>query len=331
MYEYFLILTLGFFMDLLIGDPAYRLHPMRLTGRGIHRLEGWLRRCGLEGRAGGILLVLVMEMGVVALYISLSMGFQAVHPVAGRLFDLYICYSCLALKDLFHHIRPVVEGLTQGDLNRAQTAVSRVVGRDAAALDRKGVIRAVIETMAENFIDGFLTPLFWFLAGGLFGHMTGFNPVRTGLALMLFAKAASTLDSMVGYKDPEYICFGWAGARLDDVIHFIPARLSLFILFPGAWFSGLAPANGFRIALRDRRKHDSPNAAHAESFVSGALGIRLGGPATYHGAVKKKPWLGGEYADPSPEHIMLAERLIMVSAWVSMLLAGLLIGLMVFI
>lgn len=331
MYEYFLILVLGFFMDLLIGDPSYRLHPMRLIGKGIHGLEGGLRRGGLGGRAGGILLTLVMEMVVVFLYVSLSTGFRAVHTVTGGLFDLYICYSCLAMKDLFHHVRPVVDGLKQGDLTTARTAVSRIVGRDVAALDREGVIRAVIETMAENFVDGFLTPLFWFLAGGLFGHVTGFNPVRWGLGLMLFAKVASTLDSMVGYKDSEYAGFGWAGARLDDVIHFIPARLSLFILFLGAWFSATRPANGIRIAFRDRLKHDSPNAAHAESFVSGALGIRLGGPARYAGGMKNKPWLGAEYAGPAMEHIRMTERLIMASAWVSMILAGLLIGLMTFI
>ena len=321
MFECFWIVLLGFILDLVFGDPSYRLHPIRIIGQSIQNLEGLLRRWNLEGRAGGVILTLVMEMVVLSVYISLSHGLRVIHTYIGLLLDLFLFYSCLAIKDLVHHIRPVISALGQGNLTEARIAVARVVGRDVVSLNRHGVIRAAIETMAESFNDGFLSPLFWFFIGAAFGYFSGYNPVIAGVSLMLFSKVTSTLDSMIGYKNSRYILFGWAGARLDDIIHFVPARLSLFILFLGAWVSGLHPVNGLRVALRDRLNHDSPNAAHAESFVAGAIHVHLGGPTMYPDGIKNKPWLGKEYTDPEIEHIKMTERLIMASAWISMVMA----------
>ena len=172
--------------------------------------------------------------------------------------------------------------------------------------------------MAENFVDGFFTPLFWFLTGGILAYILGFSPVMLALSFMIASKVGSTLDSMVGYKSSEYIEFGKAGARLDDFINFLPARLSLIALFLSAGLTGLHPVNGLKTALKDRLKHDSPNAAHAESFVAGALKIRLGGPTVYHDGLKEKPWLGEGYADPTMEQVYKTTTLIRVSSWVSM-------------
>ena len=216
----------------------------------------------------------------------------------GIAFDLYICYSCFALKDLVTHTELVTRALARGNLPDARASVAMVVGRDVQFLDEKGVSRAAIETLAENFVDGFLSPLFWYVAGGIWGFLFGFSAVAIALAFMIAFKVASTLDSMVGYKDAEFLEFGWAGARLDDIMNFIPARLSLFILFAGAWVSNLDAKNGMQTAMRDRLKHASPNSAHAESFVAGALHIRLGGPTVYPSGKKEKPWLGEENPDP---------------------------------
>ena len=316
-----LILFIGFILDLLIGDPRYGCHPVRVMGRSIALVEGFLRRHGLKGKGGGTVLVLVIEIMTVMIYIVLSKALGLIHFLAGWCFDLYIFYSCIALKDLIVHVRPVITSLDSGNLQGARAAVAGVVGRDVDSLDREGVIRAAIETLSENFVDGFFTPVFWLLAGAVSGGLLGFDPVVSGLGLMLMAKTASTLDSMVGYKNDEYFRFGWAGARLDDLVNFLPARLSLLVLFLGAWVSGLRPVKGFKVALRDRLKHDSPNSAHAESFDAGALDIRLGGPTMYRGIMKNKPWLGEGNRDPVTAHIGMTWRLIKTSGWISVIIS----------
>ena len=317
------ILFLGFILDLIIGDPVYRFHPIRIIGQGIVWLERFLRRCGLDGKGGGIFLVLIIEILSMILYIALSILFTWFHFIIGYFFDLFIFYSCLALRDLMNHLRPVTRALDSGNLAEARTAIAKVVGRDVHYLDTKGISRAAVETMAENFIDGFLTPLFGFLVGVVSASLLGFDPAIPGLSFMLTAKVASTLDSMVGYNNQTYARFGWAGARLDDIMNFVPARLSLIILFFGAWIRGFHPITGLKTAFRDRLKHDSPNAAHGESFVAGALNIRLGGPTRYPEGTKEKPWLGQEYDDPTTEHIIMTEKLLMASSWISILIIAL--------
>jgi len=318
MVELFIVILLGFLFDLSIGDPHYRCHPVRIMGGGITFFERILRRFRLDGLGGGILLVLIMEIVSLSGYISIRVVLHLIHPIPALCFDIFICYSCLALRDLMDHMKPVMRGLESNNLSEAREAVAKVVGRDVRYLDEQGVSRAAVETMAENFVDGFFSPLFWFLAGGISAYILGLSPVMPALGLMIASKVGSTLDSMVGYKSPEYAEFGKAGARLDDLVNFVPARLSLIILFFGAWLSGLHPVNGLRVALKDRMKHDSPNAAHAESFVAGALNIRLGGPTVYQDGLKDKPWLGEGYADPTMEQIYRTATLIRVSSWVSM-------------
>lgn len=321
MLELSLILIIGFLLDLIIGDPPYKYHPIRIMGRGISGLERFLRRQGIDGRGGGILLALFMELITLCIYVVITYLLKHIHPVLGWGFNLFIFYSFLALQDLFHHMRPVKDALTAGHLSEARDAIAKVVGRNVTDLDEPGIIRAAIETLSENVVDGFLSPIFWFLIGGLSAFFLKLDPAPAALCLMLTAKTASTLDSMVGYKSPEYIRFGWPGARFDDIMAFIPARLSLAILFLGAWVSGLHPVTGLRVALRDRLKHDSPNAAHAESFAAGALNIRLSGPTRYHDELKNKPWLGEEYPDPTLDKISMTEGLVRRSAWIFVLMA----------
>lgn len=317
MLELAFIILLAFILDFILGDPRYGLHPIRLIGQCILLFTKILRRLGLDGKGGGILLVVMVETTFLATFLATSLVLHHIHILIGLGFDLFICYSCLALKDLFFHTDKVIRALEGGNLAEARKKIAMVVGRDVRFLDEKGISRAAIETMAENFVDGFLSPLFWYLSGGISGYILGLSPVMTAAGLMILFKVASTLDSMVGYKDSEFLEFGWAGAKLDDIMNFIPARLALMVLFAGAWICRLKASEGIRVALRDRLKHDSPNAAHAESFVAGALAVRLGGPTLYPDGQKDKPWLGKGNPDPLPQHIRRTASLLTRSAWVA--------------
>jgi len=314
-YELIGIITIAFLLDLFLGDPRYRFHPIRVIGKGIFFLEKFLRRLGLEGKAGGIILVVVIEAAFLSLFLFMSITLHTVNFIIGLGFDLFICYSCIALKDLIHHINPVICALETGSIPEARKKIALIVGRDVNYLDDQGISRAAIETLAENFVDGFLSPVLWYLTGGILAHILGLYPLTFALTLMLAFKIASTLDSMVGYRSRIYAQFGWAGAKLDDLMNLFPARLSLVFLFIGSVIGRLHPLEGLKVAVRDRLKHDSPNAAHPESFVAGALNIRLGGPTRYPDGLKNKPWLGNGSLEPGPEHIRRAEFLIRYSSW----------------
>ena len=320
MLESAIILFLAFILDLFFGDPRYRFHPIRLIGRCISFFTRILRRAGLDGRWGGVVLVMMVVFIFFAAFLAPSLVLHRINILLGLGFDLFVCYSCLALKDLFYHIDKVIQALEGGSLVEARKDIAMVVGRDVRFLDEKGISRAAIETMSENFVDGFLSPIFWYLSGGIMGYISGLSPVMAAVSFMIVFKVASTLDSMVGYKNSEFLEFGWAGAKLDDIMNFIPARLSLMVLSAGAWISKLKASEGIKVALRDRLKHDSPNAAHAESFAAGALGVRLGGPTVYPDGQKDKPWLGESNPDPEPQHLRKTVVLLTCSAWVAVAL-----------
>lgn len=315
------IIFFAFLLDLLIGDPQYRFHPIRIMGRGITFFLKVIKRHGLTGKGGGLILVIMITLSSLAVFMAIHSMLYHFYPPLTLVFDLFICYSCLALKDLAHHIRPVVTALEAGNPSKAGRAVAMVVGRDVSCLDRDGIARAAMETLAENFVDGFLSPVFWYVTGGMLAFIFGLSSGVTALCFMIIFKVASTLDSMVGYKNKEFSEIGCAGARLDDFMNFVPARLSIFILYLGAWTSGLDSKGGIRTALRDRLKHDSPNAAHAESFVAGAFHVRLGGPTRYPDILKNKPWLGDGSLVPGPEHIQKTITLLNHSAWISIAVA----------
>ncbi|MFH1481404.1 MAG: adenosylcobinamide-phosphate synthase CbiB [Pseudomonadota bacterium] len=320
MAELIVIISVAYILDLLLGDPPYPYHPIRIMGRGISRLEKVLMDLGWNGRGGGIILVFVSESLLVSSYLALNMLFYKIHPWLSLVFNLYLCYSCLAFGDLLNHIKPVTRSLEREDLAQTRRSISFLVGREVQGLDKAGLGRAAVETMAENFVDGFVSPLFWYFTGGFFAFLLGVSILPASISLMLIFKGASTLDSMVGYKNKRYLYFGWAGARLDDIMNLIPARISLLFLFLGAWIGGLEPMKGVRIALRDRLKHDSPNAAHAESFLAGVLGIRLGGPTRYPDGLKDKPWLGNGTIPVEFIHINQTAALLKYSAWTAMAL-----------
>jgi adenosylcobinamide-phosphate synthase len=319
MREIGIIIFIAFLLDLFLGDPRYPYHPVRLMGRGIQGLERLLRNQGADGKAGGILLATGTAGFTLFLYFGLEWFFTRIDSTLSALFDLFVVYSSIAIGDLLRHIDPVAGAIERGDLDQARQSLALTVGRDVRVLDRGGIGRAAIETLSENFVDGFLSPVFWYAAGAVFFSLLGMRPILGGAGFMLLFKAASTMDSMVGYKNERYLRFGWAGARLDDLMNFVPARVSLLFLWLGALLTRLRGLEGLTTAYRDRLKHESPNSAHPESFVAGALGIRLGGPTVYDEGMKEKPWLGRGDSEAGAEHVRKAMKLVRASAWVVVL------------
>ena len=315
------ILVAALVLDLILGDPPFSFHPVRLIGSTITTLEKLFLRLGWSGLIGGALLVSGTVVVSLGLYLAVRSFLDRLHPFLASALDLYLAYSFLALKDLLNHATPVAQALAEGDLNRARTALQKIVGRDTSNLDTQGVARGAVESVAENFVDGVLSPMFWYTFVASFSHLFGCpSPAAAGVFGMLTFKVISTLDSMVGYRSDHYLLFGRPAARLDDVANFLPARLSLIILYMGAVFSEERARDGWKIALRDRRKHPSPNAGHPESFVAGTLGIKLGGPAVYQEGIVDKPWLGNGGQELGPEHIRRSCRMVYRSSWVALAL-----------
>ncbi|MFA4943901.1 MAG: adenosylcobinamide-phosphate synthase CbiB [Lentisphaeria bacterium] len=316
-----LILVAAVILDHWLGDPVYPLHPVRLMGRLIAAAENLARRLVPDKLWGGALLVAVVWAAVLAGYAAALAAAAWRTPWLPPLLNLFLAYSCIALGDLFAHANPIAAALRAGDLATARRRVQWIVGRDAALLDAAGVARATVESVAESFVDGFLAPVFWYVLGALLAPLAGLAPATGAGAAILLYRATNTMDSMVGYKNAKYLLFGRVAARADDVLNFIPARLALPLLWLAALLAGTDARNGWRIARRDRLKHASPNSAHTESFVAGALGLRLGGPTTYpHGTVEK-PWLGDGRPEAAAADIPRAGALVALAGWLALLAA----------
>ena len=300
----------GFVIDLLLGDPAWMPHPVVLMGRCISALEKSLRRIFPQTSTGelaaGAVLAAVLPLGTLAFTGLCVWGLGLVHPALGFALQVLWCWQALAAKGLRQESENVRRALDTGTLDDARKAVSRIVGRDTAALSREGVIRAAVETVAENFSDGVVAPMFWMLIGGA--------------PLALAYKAVNTMDSMVGYKNDRYLYFGRAAAKLDDAANWLPSRLAALLLVAAAPLTGQNAKRTFAIWRRDRRKHASPNSAQTESAMAGALGVRLAGPASYFGKVHQKPWIGEDTRPIEPQDITRAGRMLYAGSALALLL-----------
>ena len=294
-------LLAGCILDWLMGDPYWLFHPVRFMGNMISALEARLRRLFPEHLllAGGVLAgfmclfwTLIPVLGFLGIYRGLlSFGIQR-HWIYICLFVLesFFCGQLLAARSLQTESMKVCSTLKEGDIEKARKAVSMIVGRDTAVLDRDGIARAAVETVAENTSDGVIAP-FFFMA--VFGPAGGF-----------FYKAVNTMDSMVGYKNETYLLFGRAAAKLDDAVNWLPARLSGMLLTAAAWLlPGMDGKNAWRIFKRDRFNHASPNSAHGEAACAGALHLRLAGDAWYFGTLYKKPYIGDDDRPIRPDDI----------------------------
>ena len=291
----------GFVLDLMLGDPAWLtpIHPVVLMGKAISALEKLLRtlfpKTDRGEKAAGALLALLMSTGTYALCKLALNLLNRLSPALAFALEVIWCWQALAIRDLRVEATRVQTALETDGLEAARKAVSRIVGRDTAMLDAKGVARAAVETVAENFSDGVIAPLAYMLLGGA--------------PLALLYKAVNTMDSMVGYKNARYLHFGCVPARLDDAANYLPSRLAALLLIAAAKITGEDAASAWRIWQRDRRKHASPNSAQCEAAMAGALGLRLCGPASYFGVKHDKPWIGDRRREIVPGDISRACRL----------------------
>ena len=300
----------GFALDLLLGDPERVPHPVVYMGRAISSLEKTLRRLFPKTDKGelaaGAVLAVVMSAGTLTLTALACFVLGKIHPALRWTAEIIWCWQALAMRGLRDETIKVRDKLDADTLDSARRQVSRVVGRDTAALSPEGVTKAAVETVAENFSDGVIAPLFWMLIGGA--------------PLALCYKAINTMDSMVGYKNEKYLYFGSTPARLDDLANFIPARISALLLILSAALCGHDAKNAYKIWRRDRRKHESPNSAQTESAMAGALGVRLAGPASYFGVIHEKPSIGDALRPIEPEDITRANRLMYAGSFLGLII-----------
>ena len=291
----------GMALDAIFGDPVWLYHPVRIIGNWISILEKWLRGFCKNDEKKERIAGCVLWFGVVIASVGIPWGLLY---LAGKVsfwlqfaLETFWCYQLLAGKCLKDESRKVYVQLVNHNLEGARHAVSMIVGRDTGNLSEAGVTKAAVETVAENTSDGVIAPLIFMLIGGA--------------PLGFFYKAVNTMDSMVGYKNEKYLHFGRAAAKLDDVMNFLPARISALLMVGTAFISGKS-YNGkqaWRIWRRDNRKHASPNSAQTESVCAGALGIQLAGDASYFGKVVKKPYIGDPTRAVEPEDIRRTNRL----------------------
>ena len=302
-------LLLGFCIDLLLGDPRWLYHPVQAIGWLIVKLEPPLRRAFPDSdrgqvRAGVALVILVV--GITGLVSGgVLWGLHRLHPMAGFAGEVILCWLILAAKSLRTESMKVVKALENGTLDDGRRAVSMIVGRDTEHLSEAEVLKAAVETVAENASDGILAPL---LFAAVLGPVGG-----------LCYKAVNTMDSMVGYKNDQYLYFGRAAAKLDDVLNFLPARISGFLMAAAACL-GFDGKNAFRIFFRDRKNHASPNSAHTEAACAGALGLQLGGTHDYFGKPVVKPTIGDDLRAVTRGDVAAANRLALTTALLALLI-----------
>ncbi|MBQ8687650.1 MAG: cobalamin biosynthesis protein CobD [Ruminococcus sp.] len=289
-------MLMGFFMDLILGDPYHLPHPVRLIGRWIAWLEERVR-IYFSGHlfAGGVLLAVAVLLLNIAVPLVLLIVCYRLHTVLGVLAESVMCYYLIAPKCLRNESMKVYHAIVEEDIEQARKAVSMIVGRDTSVLDRNGIIRAAVETVAENTSDGVTAPILYMTIGGA---VTGF-----------FYKAVNTMDSMIGYRNEKYAELGCFAARLDDILNYIPSRLTALVMVLSAYLLKLDGRNACRIWRRDRRKHASPNSAQTESVCAGALNVRLAGDAYYFGELHKKDYIGDDIRPIEKEDILRSNRL----------------------
>lgn len=304
----------GFLLDFLFGDPVWLYHPVRVIGNVISFGEKIMRRLfpktpGGELAAGTVLWFLTAGLSFL-IPSAVLLGAQMIHPALRFLVESFWCYQILAARCLVKESGKVYDRLKENNLPGARKAVSMIVGRDTENLTYEGVTKAAVETVAENTSDGVTAPLLFLLLGGA--------------PLGFLYKAVNTMDSMLGYKNEKYLYFGRFPARMDDVFNYIPSRTTALFMIAAAFLTGMDGKNAWKIYLRDRRKHASPNAAQTEAVCAGALRVRLAGDAVYFGKLYKKEYLGDSLRPIEAEDIRRAGRLMYVTAVLMLLIFGVL-------
>jgi adenosylcobinamide-phosphate synthase len=302
------LIICAYLADLLFGDPSWFPHPVQGMGLLIDFLRKKFR--GNRGKwaerfkgMGTALTVIAISAGASYGLIRLCSKWQ---PAVGYIVWIFLAWTTLAVKDLLVHSRAVLEKIASDDIEEARKKLSRIVGRDTDDLPKDQIVRAVVESIAENTVDGIVTPVFFLVLGGP--------------ACAVGYKAVSTLDSMIGHKDDENIHFGWFSARLDDIANYIPARITGLLIAAASIILRKNAKQAFCIMRRDGRKHASPNSGISEAAMAGSLGVRLGGPSSYRGISAESPYIGDEMYDLESGVIQSAMNISLLVSFLAVLI-----------
>ena len=303
-------LVMGYILDLIFGDPYWMPHPVRFIGNLISILEKVIRRFMPKTKRGeyigGIILtVMVVSISMVIPLVIILMA-KSINTYLALTVETFMCYQILATKSLKVESMKVYDELAKNDLPSARKAVSMIVGRDTKDLTFSGVAKAAVETVAENTSDGIIAPMIFIAIGGA--------------PMGFFYKAINTMDSMVGYKNERYMNFGRFAAKLDDVVNYLPARISAYQMILSSFFLRYDYKNAFKIYKRDRYNHASPNSAQTESVCAGALDVQLAGNAYYFGKLYEKPTIGDDIREINYDDIKKANRLLYCTSFISIVI-----------
>lgn len=310
MKHWIIALCIGYVLDLCFGDPYWMPHPIRLIGNFISFTEKKIRKIMPKNQKGewigGIILVCIILLCSTFVSGGILWIAYSVHTYLGIGIESIMCYQLLATKSLKVESMKVYKKLEEKDLIGARKAVSMIVGRDTESLTEKGVAKAAVETIAENTSDGIIAPILYIALGGA--------------ALGFFYKATNTMDSMVGYKNDNYLYFGRAAAKFDDIVNYIPARISAYFMILASYLIRLDGKNAFCIFKRDRYNHASPNSAQTEAVCAGALGLQLAGDAYYFGKLYPKKTIGDAKREIEYKDIKRANYLLYMTSFIGIVI-----------
>lgn len=303
-------------LDLSFGDPKCLPHPVRYIGLVCKRSERILRKPAFPFSLkikGVILFFITVTIVMVTLWILFSF-LSCISSASLVVAGVFFLYLSIAVGDLLKHSRVVYTAIIVKNLHKARSDVAMLVGRDTDDMKETDICRACIESVAENLVDGITAPIFWAVAFAFWGSFFSIDPLITAVYGAYLYKAVNTMDSMIGYKNIEYMDFGRFAARVDDLFNFLPARITgIFVVF-GAVIIGLDFKRSFNVLLKDRLKSSSPNSGHTEAAVAGALNIQLGGTSSYFGISTAKPFIGEGLENPCDADILKANQLVLTTA-----------------
>ncbi|MCC0654369.1 adenosylcobinamide-phosphate synthase CbiB [Clostridioides sp. ES-S-0001-03] len=302
-----LSIYIGYITDLIVGDPYSFPHPVRFIGKLINLIQGIIRKASKNEKQlkiGGFILWFV-TVGITYLATYVIVKLCSFNVLLSTVVNGFIIYTTLATKCLKDEAVKIYDVLKTGDIEKSRIQLSYIVGRDTTNLSEPEIIRATVETVAENTVDGIIAPMLYAFIGGA--------------PLAMAYKAINTLDSTVGYKNEKYKDIGFASAKIDDIANYIPARISVILMTVGSFFLGYNYKNCFKISIRDRKNHKSPNCAFSEGAVSGGLGIQLGGTNVYFGKKVDKPTIGDKIREIDIEDIIKTNKIMYASSLTSIL------------
>ena len=303
---FFIKILIAYVLDLIFGDPQNVVHPVQVIGKIISAGEKVLLRKKYKFLAGAVLNIFTVSITYTLMYlISKSVKIS----VFFMIIEIYLMYTIFSINSLAREGNRVYRILKEGDIEKARKDLSYLVSRDTEMMDEKMIIRSTMETISENTVDGIVAPMFYMFLGGM--------------PLAMAYKAINTLDSMVGYKNEKYMDFGKFSAKVDDAANFIPARITGILIVLASMILGYDYKNSLKIFIRDRKNHSSPNSAHSEASVAGALGVQFGGKVSYFGKEINKPTIGDKTKDFELEDIRKNIRIMYVTSFLSLVIFSL--------